>query len=1731
MVVRRSPFSKTPTPPKPDPSGTVEQKQAFYSGIYSGDITRLPKPKKNAPPSASLEDIFAKYANKYSGAKTTANIERGELSDAERSAIARVAQAKNLSPEQREEAFKSIEAIAQRGQPARKSGGLIGFLKDAAVRVVGGPIVGMGEAYNTVIAPIGRAIQSTAVELSDAVVDPFSKDKKYRFSVSDWWRQYNDENWGIYKGNSQYKTGYKWLDGGLQLGTDIATDPTTYVGVGPTAYVGKAGRAALTARLGTKETLERFPQLAEAGVLDDILRYGESAVPKDVRAALGIETGLRFAGKVVPATEGVSTAWRATGGEVRARVGDAMFKYLPDVAFGLTPKSQRLMAANYLGRGLAAGSEKVVPTIANWTATKYAKGAVATAYSRAANEAKKIVEEQNTLKAALDKDADNIYRLVENPAAYAQASDTAKAVADNYRDWQNALRDQVNSTYRKIASDYGVDVADVGFVEDYIHHRITKDAKDFWASGRMASKGWFKAADMSAIDLTETGAPLMYRKLRAGEEFMGETLQSGSIDEINAISRKNAGFDWFETDLSTIADGYAYSMSKALGRGAYVRRMYDFGSDAIKPILPQIIPDKDLVTRMTKAHDLLVSTQKRLRDRVSVSVASIKDEGDRAVRLAERTLSGGRKRAAQADAEAVRTIAAIDKMVNDLEKAREIASTKTVDARGDFGVVHQELIEQLTSLRAAIAAGDSERYAVTQELRRVYAKMYPNHNPKTLEGKPAEWLAEKILTGRGTPAAREVRAINDRIATIRGELDELGTSAENADAIQSRLDELADLEESSFAFGVLADVRARATYAPDGLMYGGMDDLVELPPEVVNFKIFNTVPLDESVRNSPDTIVTRAIPEDDLLDMRLPDDFNMVFGADYIGESIARSLDLAQMPELGEAFSAAYRSYLATQKFDPLFLDTYPEMAELIQTLTRLKRAKFDEVVGEDAIIGAFTDIEEGLMRMLATRGYEGSDEMAKQMMDDVYGNLIYSTERDGLLLPMNLVHASDEFPSQYSVLTQPVWTPPKLAEGVTAPTQVVQGNQFVNRILDGFYEQDSLDVANRMADASEQLIQLEAKSVGIDDLNAELKSLGKQKGGYKSAAAKRIKAAEQAKEKLAAGQSIEIRIGGKTVRMSREKAQEQLVKLDRKMQLAEAKFQREVDKIYRDLKIPKTEAQLATAQERLPMLMNQAYVLNRWNDTVGAVLQADVDTLSTLIKNAPARGAAGGQSAAWLRKVERSVKALEQFQDPSARTAYERVTRLLHADEARLAALDEEVTESGINLMMAKKGEFGKLIKAAEEGWEEIAGLGVQVPEELIASWKPNLAKLKSEAEAGKLRRAYMWYNRFFKTYATLTGGFLVRNGISATFMNYVAGVPTDEIIEGAKIGFRIQRNPLNWLDDVPAADRALYEEAWRATEATGRGLADELAMPSVRASKAEKIINNRVTKKFARANETVERMVRLPMALDTLRKGGSYDEAVARVSRYHFDYSDLSGFDEKAKQIVPFWIWTSRNVPLQAVTQWSRPSVYATYEKIRESSPVNDDLMMPKWIADYSPIGLTAGSVLAPDLPMSRLNQQLEQFYRPSKIAGQFNPLVKLPLEVLAGRQLGIDVGPFKETKQDARGKDALVGQLLSILTGENLASVDEAGNVTVDEKVPYIINSLIPSLGTLDRLTGGATGGKATLDERQLSNILNTVFGIPVRTIGEQQQRGEAIRRQFEIKDLVSEMVKQGLIPRQK
>ena len=485
-----------------------------------------------------------------------------------------------------------------------------------------------------------------------------------------------------------------------------------------------------------------------------------------------------------------------------------------------------------------------------------------------------------------------------------------------------------------------------------------------------------------------------------------------------------------------------------------------------------------------------------------------------------------------------------------------------------------------------------------------------------------------------------------------------------------------------------------------------------------------------------------------------------------------------------------------------------------------------------------------------------------------------------------------------------------------------------------------------------------------------------------------------------------------------------------------------------------------------------------------------------------------------------------------------------------------EMVAIPAVDTMMVNAKNFGTLVDVTEEGWQEIYGLGVQMPEELLSVWKPNLDKLRSVANRKIFNRAYREAMNFFKVYATSSVGFFTRNGFSATYMNWVAGVDPEHTVMGFRAARAIGQGPEAWtkfLSGLPAERAAIYETAWKATEASSRGITDELRGAVIRGSFGERITNNSYTRFFQNKNNFVERAVRMPMAIDSLTKGNTYDQAVARISRYHFDYSDASGLDEVAKSIIPFWTWTSRNVPLQIVEQWTHPAAYVTYERIKESSPVGEDVPLPSYIQDTSPIAIGGPAsekktiniggmemvvyddggqwLLAPDLPNTRLEQQIQQLIDPRRLLGQMAPFPKVIVELAANRQLGIDVGPFKTKKVPAQGLDALLlAPLAKLIGGDALVGEDKQGRVTMDERVVYIAQNILPTLAQMNRLTGGATGGKASYNERQLANVLNW-FGIPVRYVGPEQQSSEQVGRKIKTDDYISGLVKDGVLTKEK
>ncbi len=400
----------------------------------------------------------------------------------------------------------------------------------------------------------------------------------------------------------------------------------------------------------------------------------------------------------------------------------------------------------------------------------------------------------------------------------------------------------------------------------------------------------------------------------------------------------------------------------------------------------------------------------------------------------------------------------------------------------------------------------------------------------------------------------------------------------------------------------------------------------------------------------------------------------------------------------------------------------------------------------------------------------------------------------------------------------------------------------------------------------------------------------------------------------------------------------------------------------------------------------------------------------------------------------------------------------------------------------------------------------------------------------------AFTAFTNFFKTYATLTPGFHVRNALSALFMNASEGVSMRENIAALRLWRKYARseNPVEWL-------RALREtnpKAWNAFQATfasgAGGQFTEAGVSELRGGGTrftEALFANRITKRSQRwGQDWVEGPVRLALAMNETRRGGSLMDALARVTRVHFDYSQVSKFDETMKRVIPFWTFMSRNVPLQFTQMWMKPKMYLRYQSFARNFVAGAEPVpfMPRYITMGGGLapgvetpegvpGMGAGMpvVLQPGLPHLQMQEDLNRIAaalsgeNTGQIFSDLNPLLTTPAEYALGKDFftGKEYGPTDVT--EAKGLNLPLAAVLSLVGG---AHRGPDGKMYIDDKALNAVRGLNPILDRQMRLLPQLTG---TNNDRQFESVLR-FLGAPVRTISDDQLRSEAASRYYDERD---------------
>ena len=383
--------------------------------------------------------------------------------------------------------------------------------------------------------------------------------------------------------------------------------------------------------------------------------------------------------------------------------------------------------------------------------------------------------------------------------------------------------------------------------------------------------------------------------------------------------------------------------------------------------------------------------------------------------------------------------------------------------------------------------------------------------------------------------------------------------------------------------------------------------------------------------------------------------------------------------------------------------------------------------------------------------------------------------------------------------------------------------------------------------------------------------------------------------------------------------------------------------------------------------------------------------------------------------------------------------------------------------------------------------------------------------------------YTAFFKTYATAKPGFHVRNALSATFMNMVDGVRLRDMWQGARLWRQFERDPNFWMK---AGVDPKIRDAFHAAFASGAGGAyGEFSLEVAQTAQTgvtralestyRRVMNNALTRWNRRLGSRVEGSARLAMALNTtLVRGGSVEDALRRVTKFHFDYSEISDFDRYARRLVPFWTFMSRNLPLQLEQMFINPRTYQHYNSlVRNFGQTLDPYTPDYWISqgaftvDEHAADREAPWYIAPDLPHLRVTEPLDAAVRGDwgQIASNANPLFAAPAEVMFGKDLytGAPIEGYEETT----GKNPFL-HLFNLLGGTETAA---SGAEVVDSRYAHIARSLIPPWDFVERVadpTGRRTG--------RTGETLARALGAPVYKLTPELRETTRNRAYYEQRD---------------
>jgi hypothetical protein len=464
------------------------------------------------------------------------------------------------------------------------------------------------------------------------------------------------------------------------------------------------------------------------------------------------------------------------------------------------------------------------------------------------------------------------------------------------------------------------------------------------------------------------------------------------------------------------------------------------------------------------------------------------------------------------------------------------------------------------------------------------------------------------------------------------------------------------------------------------------------------------------------------------------------------------------------------------------------------------------------------------------------------------------------------------------------------------------------------------------------------------------------------------------------------------------------------------------------------------------------------------------------------------------------------------------------------------------------------------------------------IAEIFQNVKRLDDPAFVKQAEKYLLDYNNFFKSAVTTTLGFHIRNGLSNAFMLLAAGANPINLTRGLRIYKEWRKFAKNYESELvttatgkltipfvpPVArtkaipdeviskfiknrlDRGLIKpgeeaavrEALAYSGATGFGQFGEIAAASGAGKvgvlgkeatgripftgkefiglKKASLVAGAPFRGSRKLGTLIEDFNRFQLTYDGLMQGYDAATAAARTGKFLVDYNDISTADRALKQIQPFWLWASRNLPLQIENMWLNPKAYTIYDKFKNNLEDKEGTSpyLPDYLKAAGAFKLPFGNdlYLKPDLgfPGAGNPNQLQQIASgdASQLLSGLTPGLRALIEARRTNPEAADTDSIQESGRQFFGDIPIPKDIspFEYIIAQGIPGLSTIGRVL----------SILP--GTEPKQVQELTGSKP---DSELQATLGFV-GSPAFKLLDKSQKGEIWRRYFLLKEYLDSVV---------